>query len=190
MLDLKIGTRHYSDDAPPKKIAKEQRKAATTTIGTHGLRIVGCRIPAADPAEPRWAEVWGYKLGNDADASELPAVLLRFLGTAERVATARGFAEELRAVFATQQEYVFYGSSLLLAYDAALGDDAPLRIKMIDFGHVHGFAQADSTEGEAAAALAEQYYRGGLGNDGYMHGLVTLLEILQPYVWRGSGVWR
>ena len=27
MLDLKIGTRHYSDDAPPKKIAKEQRKA-------------------------------------------------------------------------------------------------------------------------------------------------------------------
>ena len=67
MLDLKIGTRHYSDDAPPKKIAKEQRKAATTTIGTHGLRIVGCRIPAADPAEPRWAEIWGYKLGNDAD---------------------------------------------------------------------------------------------------------------------------
>ena len=116
-------------------------------------------------------------------------MLLRFLGTAERVATARGFAEELRAVFATQQEYVFYGSSLLLAYDAALGDDAPLRIKMIDFGHVHGFAQADSTEGEAAAALAEQY-REGLGNDGYMRGLVTLLEILQPDVWRGSGVWR
>ena len=92
-------------------------------------------------------------------------MLLRFLGTAERVATARGFVEELRAVFATQEEYVFYGSSLLLAYDAALGEEAPLRIKMIDFAHVHGFAQADSTEGEAAAALAERS-GSAFGNDG------------------------
>jgi hypothetical protein len=38
VLDLKIGTRHYSPDAPPKKIAKEKKKAATSTIGTHGLR--------------------------------------------------------------------------------------------------------------------------------------------------------
>ena len=38
VMDIKIGTRHFSSDAPPKKIAKEKKKANTTTIGTHGLR--------------------------------------------------------------------------------------------------------------------------------------------------------
>lgn len=38
VMDIKIGTRHFSSDASPKKIAKEKNKASTTTIGTHGLR--------------------------------------------------------------------------------------------------------------------------------------------------------
>lgn len=38
VMDIKIGTRHFSSDAPAKKIAKERKKAETTTIGTHGLR--------------------------------------------------------------------------------------------------------------------------------------------------------
>ena len=160
VLDLKVGTRHFSPDAPPKKIAKEKKKAATTTIATHGLRIVGCRIPAGDDGLPKWAEVWGYKLGNDADAGALPGALHRFLGSRQRVDTALSFVRQLREVFATQQEYVFYGSSLLLVYDAALGEQAPLHIKMIDFGHVHPWAPVEvpPAAGQAVA-----------GNDGYLY---------------------
>ena len=45
------------------------------------LAVVGCRIPSAanssssSSSSSDWAEVWGYKLGNDADASALPGVL-------------------------------------------------------------------------------------------------------------------
>ena len=34
-------------DAPAKKIAKELKKATTTTIGTLGLRVVGGKLPGA-----------------------------------------------------------------------------------------------------------------------------------------------
>ena len=74
--------------------------------------------------------------------------------------TALSFVRQLREVFATQQEYVFYGSSLLLVYDAALGEQAPLHIKMIDFGHVHPWAPAEAPPA-AGQAVA--------GNDGYLY---------------------
>jgi hypothetical protein len=80
VLDLKIGLRHWSDGAPAIKIAKETRKAATTTIGTHGMRVVGCRFPRPHDDGGPSEEVWGYKLGNNCVAAELPAVLHRFLG--------------------------------------------------------------------------------------------------------------
>ena len=193
VLDLKIGMRHYSDDAAPSKKAKEIRKAAQTTICTHGLRIVGCRIPFSHSVESRasvdgansvtsgWREVWGYKLGRDATQAELPAVLHRFLGTQERVRAASEFTKELRDVMQAQRDYVFYGSSLLMVYDADAGPTAPLRIKMIDFGHVHNWAPA-SEGATLPGEFSHEYHPGndlpGLASDGYLFGLGTLLNIL------------
>ncbi|MGB1602124.1 MAG: inositol polyphosphate kinase family protein [Promethearchaeia archaeon] len=37
--------------------------------------------------------------------------------------------------FATQSEFIFYGSSLLFTYDTTL-EQPELRVKMIDFAHV------------------------------------------------------
>ena len=122
--------------------------------------VVGCRIPVTPVPgsnSGKWAETWGYKLGNDANATALPGVIHRFLGNRQRVKDAKAFVEQLRDVFATQREYVFYSSSLLLVYDAALGDTATLRIKMIDFGHVHPWVASDDP----------QYPEGG--NDGYLY---------------------
>eukprot|EP01044_Picomonas_judraskeda_P036943 COSAG03_NODE_16545_length_398_cov_1.555184_2_plen_115_part_01 len=81
--------------------------------------VVGCRVPAMPPPTTnggKWAETWGYKLGNDANATALPGVIQRFLGTRQRAEDAKTFVQELREVFATQREYVFYSSSLLLVY--------------------------------------------------------------------------
>ena len=122
--------------------------------------VVGCRIPAMPRSisnGAKWAEIWGYKLGNDANATSLPGVIHRFLGTQQRVDEAKAFVQELRNVFATQREYVFYSSSLLLVYDASLGDAAKLRIKMIDFGHVHPWQPSDVPQYPEA------------GNDGYLY---------------------
>jgi hypothetical protein len=188
VLDLKVGTRHYSPDAPPKKVAKELHKAASTTIATHGLRIVGCRIPHSDPlasssAGAGWREVWGYKLGRDATADVLPAVLHRFLGTSRRRRSALAFALDLQATLQAQREHVFYGSSLLLAFDAAAGPAAPLRIKMIDFGHVHAWSPAEDGQQGSQAGIGQPHQPpvaalAGLASDGYLFGLGTFIEIL------------
>ena len=61
---MKIGTRHYSPGERPEKVQKELKKASTTTIGTLGLRIVGCKIPSADYLT---SESWGYKGGREAN---------------------------------------------------------------------------------------------------------------------------
>lgn len=138
VFDMKMGTRHYSPGEKEAKVAKELKKAATTTIGTLGLRIVGCKIPSDDYQS---SESWGYKGEREANDQETGECLQRFLRTAPRLNTARAFISDLREHFGTQREYVFFGSSLLFAYDAALGDAAPLYIKMIDFGHVHSMEE-------------------------------------------------
>jgi hypothetical protein len=112
--------------------------------------------PPSARGSDKWAETWGYKLGNDANAVELPGVVHRYLATRQRIEDAKAFVQELRSIFAAQREFVFYSSSLLLVYDAALGDAACLRIKMIDFGHVHPWEPSDDP----------RYPEGG--NDGYL----------------------
>ncbi len=112
--------------------------------------------PPSTDGSDKWAETWGYKLGNDANAVALSGVVHRYLGTRQRMEDAKAFVQQLRDVFAAQREFVFYSSSLLLVYDAALGDDAHLRIKMIDFGHVHRWEPSDDP----------RYPEGG--NDGYL----------------------
>jgi len=112
--------------------------------------------PPSTDGSDKWAETWGYKLGNDANAVALPGVVHRYLGTRQRMEDAKAFVQQLRDVFAAQREFVFYSSSLLLVYDAALGNDARLRIKMIDFGHVHRWEPSDDP----------RYPEGG--NDGYL----------------------
>lgn len=53
-----------------------------------------------------------------------PVSSATFLGSPQ---AARRFIGDLLAVFQRQTEFAFYGSSLLLAYDAALASEATLR---------------------------------------------------------------
>ena len=45
-------------------------------------------------------------------------------------------AADLEYWFSSQNEFCFYGSSLLFAYDSALAEPV-LRVRMIDFAHAH-----------------------------------------------------
>lgn len=184
VLDLKVGLRHWSDDAPPTKIAKERKKAAATTVGSHGMRLVGCRFERRGDTGGWVEESWGYKLAGatPTDGTSLPTVIHRFLGSAQRRQTALTFVNELHALFAEQREYVFYGSSLLLAYDASGGPSAPLRIRMIDFGHVHGWCPAPPLPPDTPKEAQHRYDPGPqlrtTASDGYQYGLATLLLML------------
>ena len=59
VLDMKVGTRHYSPGEGEVKVAKELKKAATTTIGTLGLRVVGCKVPSQDNPNPNGCGMQG-----------------------------------------------------------------------------------------------------------------------------------
>jgi len=172
VMDLKVGTRHWSPGEKEKKRLKEIQKSATTTIGSLGLRVVGCKIPGADYSDDG-VENWGYKPGRDPTAEELPTVIQRFLRTESRIRQARVFTAGLLAHFRLQGDYVFMGSSLLFAYDAALGDAAPLRVSMIDFGHAHAMAEMRA---EAAAEGRDEEFEAR--DVGYLCGLGSLMAML------------
>eukprot|EP00668_Euglena_longa_P003064 GGOE01003582.1.p2 GENE.GGOE01003582.1~~GGOE01003582.1.p2 ORF type:complete len:267 (+),score=87.84 GGOE01003582.1:49-801(+) len=136
LLDLKVGTRTYGDDASPAKIASRVAKDNASTTGTIGVNVVGCQMYNDGPGMKKVQ--LGHKFKKDIlSAEEVRVVLLRFLRSERLKEAARRFVGDLLEVFRRQTEFAFYGSSLLLAYDAALGDDAHLRVKMIDFAHVH-----------------------------------------------------
>lgn len=44
VLDLKMGTRQYGDDAPESKRKSQTAKAANTTTITLGVRLVGMQV--------------------------------------------------------------------------------------------------------------------------------------------------
>lgn len=171
VLDLKVGTRHWGPDASATKRSKEILKSETTSIGTIGLRVVGCKIPGERYLDHD-SYYCGYKENADLGAEEIPSALLKFLRTDARRHTTQEFVKALLALFVRQDEYVFFGSSLLLAYDGALGDEAPLRISMIDFGHVHSMDEML----QEAALFDQPSFKPR--DTGYIHGLLSLLDIL------------
>ena len=77
-----------------------------------------------------------------------------YLRTPTRKQTAKEFVDDLSLLFASQQDFVFMASSILFVYDAALGNAAPLFVKMIDFGHMHTM-QEMRDEASAAGKIAE-----------------------------------
>eukprot|EP00667_Euglena_gracilis_P001148 EG_transcript_1148 len=136
MLDLKMGTRTYGDDADPAKMAKQRAKASCSTSSKLGVMIVGCQLPNAEGGREKLR--LGRKFNHDILTEEsVVTVLSQFLQTKRLKDEALQFINKLYDFFRTQREFAFYGSSLLFAYDAALGEHAKLRVRMIDFAHVH-----------------------------------------------------
>lgn len=136
VLDVKMGTQTYGDDATPEKIASRLKKDTRSTTMRYGINIVGAQMPLDEFGDE--TERIGHKYDTEILTAEgLVTSFSQFFRTAKLMEAARDFLEQLYAFFTTQKEFAFYGSSLLFAYDAALGYEADLRIKMIDFAHVH-----------------------------------------------------
>lgn len=185
VMDLKMGTRNYGPDASPEKKKKQRKKAVErSTTSQLGLCVVGATIPG-EGYDMAGAEQVGNRPGRLVSAEELPVVLQRFLGTEARLKQARYFVAALLALFQSQGDFVFFGSSLLFAYDAALGDDAQVRIAMVDFCHMH------TVEEMRAEALEEGRESTFVPRDlSYIYGLTTLLEIFDGILFHRQPVGR
>lgn len=135
VMDIKIGVRHYDDDATPAKQQRHIQKANSTTTASTGVRFIGLqcwkdgsyafrdkyhgrRLKEVDLVpEARWFFHNGATLRTDC----IKLLLVKLLAITKNMEK--------------QNLFKFYSSSLLLVYE---GDDTlPPRVdvRMIDFAH-------------------------------------------------------
>jgi len=157
IIDIKVGIRHYDDDASPEKRDRHIRKAAATTSATVGIRVTGSQVYKADRGTLLFRDKYH---GRRLREAQLAGELAHFFhdGTALRSGALVGIIARLRALLKhveAQQTFNFYSSSILLIYEGAAdaavdgrdgggGDGnggappptaAHTDVRMIDFAH-------------------------------------------------------
>ena len=179
VMDVKVGTRTFGDDASEAKAAAEMCKYPLQA--EVGLRITGMRVFEGESAS-------GGERGGGASggASGEYRVLGRAfgLGLRDRAALVSGFSEflrdarrgcvrtelvapllrrvrEIEAWVEAQREFRFIGSSLLFVYEGseAQDDEPGIDVRLIDFAHT--------------------VLRTGARDDGVLVGLRSVAEALQ-----------
>mmetsp|Transcript_2311 Transcript_2311/g.4828 ORF Transcript_2311/g.4828 Transcript_2311/m.4828 type:complete len:1317 (-) Transcript_2311:48-3998(-) len=130
ILDLKMGTRTWTPDASPEKCASQAKKAAESTTGSLGVRVVGGKVRDANGVFVKY----GMKCGNDiVDEDGVKRVLAEMLPTPALRRSAMDRIEAIGKWWESQSEYAFYASSLLLACDTPTGEAC--KVYLIDFAN-------------------------------------------------------
>ena len=164
ILDVKVGTRHYDDDATPEKRRHHIAKSEATTSAKYGVRFTGMQSYKLGRSDFH-DKYHGRKLKGHDLGPELEWFF--FDGDRVRVECVIIIIEKLRRIrnrMAEQRHFKFYSSSVLLIYEGAHTDEAPVRadIRMIDFAHTQ--------------------WNEHQGDQGYLMGIDTLLRLLSEIV--------
>jgi len=182
VLDIKIGTRLYDDDADPKKRERCQAKASSTTTAELGVRICGMQVYSTESGKYLCQDKYHGRLLTPTTITDALRKYFELSTGAPPSSCARsrsiinGFLErmqQLKQVVEGQKGMRFYSSSLLLMYDGDLQNDAPrVDIRMIDFAHTT-FEQNDGGQSE-------------LPDEGYLFGLCNLSDRLRGLMTEGA----
>ncbi|EJT72218.1 hypothetical protein GGTG_09084 [Gaeumannomyces tritici R3-111a-1] len=165
IMDCKLGTRLWADDAPAEKKKRFDAIAADTTHRSHGFRVAGMRAykGSADPAEldaedyRKYDKDWGR---FTVTAANIVESMRRFVfnpsaGVADEDArfVCDLFLEDLKEVerMLSREESRMYSASLLFV---AEGDGEALALAIRE-------AKAAAAVASAAAAAAEERENGG-----------------------------
>ncbi|PXF41052.1 Inositol hexakisphosphate kinase 3 [Gracilariopsis chorda] len=132
VLDVKLGFRHYDDDATPEKRLRQIQSANSTTTAETGLVICGMRTFKSSVPE-----TCSKHFGKTLKPHQLPDALYWFFhdGTSLQRTQMQQVLSSLRALrshFASQTSFFFYSSSLLIVYDS---NPPASDVRMIDFAH-------------------------------------------------------
>lgn len=145
VIDCKIGTRHYDDDASEEKRQRHIDKANSTTSASCGIRLTGMQSfkrSASSYSSAGAFESRDKYHGRKLRETDLVPQLTWFFHDNYRVRTdcVQQVLERicnLRHHLLQQQHFYFYSSSLLIVYEGALPENMPTRVdvRMIDFAH-------------------------------------------------------
>lgn len=168
VLDCKIGTRHYDDDASAEKRRRHIEKAKATTSAKCGVRYTGMQsFKRSTPGGTNGVFEFRDKYdGRKLKEHDLVPEATWFFHDNFQVRTdcVRPILDrlcELKHYLLSQNHFYFYSSSLLLVYEGAPNDVAPSRfdVRMIDFAHT--------------------VLSNGNRDDGYLLGINYLIRILK-----------
>lgn len=167
VMDCKIGTRHYDDDASVEKRRRHIAKANATTSAKCGVRYMGMQsfkraeACSRDGIFETTDKYHGRKL-REPDLL-LEATWFFHDNFHVRVDCIKLVLEQLTRLqtwLVAQNHFYFYSSSLLLVYEGALPNETPPRVdvRMIDFAHT---------------VLSQ-----GQRDDGYLKGINYLIRVM------------
>ena len=170
ILDLKMGTQTYDEEATPEKIAKEKKKYPPQSV--IGFRFTGMKWWLVEEKEyAQSTREWCMSLQPD----DIPLALTSFFDNGrivrkELVASVLRQLKRLRSCFADHPKWRMYGSSILIVYDGDESNDNVV-VKVIDFAHV--FPIKD----------------GGV-DAGYLHGIDFLANALRKCASKSGGTMK
>jgi hypothetical protein len=202
VMDVKVGTRTFGDDASAEKAAAEARKYPLQAEA--GFRITGMRVYEGEHGAGGGARA-GAAAGAGARCSAAGGAAFREhgrafgLGLLSRAALASGFAEflrdaqrarlrtelvrpllrrvlEIEAWLEAQREFRFVGSSLLFVYEGDVG------------GEARGAAAGGEPEVDVRLIdFAHAVLRTGERDDGVLVGLRSIAQALRSVEAGGLG---
>ncbi|GAO47072.1 hypothetical protein G7K_1284-t1 [Saitoella complicata NRRL Y-17804] len=124
VMDIKLGSRLWADDATPEKQARMEQVSRNTTSGVMGMRITGMRVWRAEQCS---FEVFPKSYGKSLTALTLPAALRQFfsarlLPTQTPLILSR-FVEDVELIIAAlnEEELRMFSCSLLFIYEGDAG---------------------------------------------------------------------
>lgn len=183
VLDLKMGTRTYSDSAPERKVRRAMEKAARTTTSSLGLRMCGLKV--YDHSTNTYTFVDKYE-GRAVSPSNIAEYISQFFSACppqHRRGLVRALQRrlhQLHTAVAATTRYRFYSSSLLLVYDAcpsvgtaapeSLDYDALVDLRMIDFANTSCYVDGADTAPQGTDPEDV--------DQGYLFGLASLEKLL------------
>uniref|UniRef100_A0A1I7TZ64 Kinase n=1 Tax=Caenorhabditis tropicalis TaxID=1561998 RepID=A0A1I7TZ64_9PELO len=161
LMDLKLGTRTYSDYITEERKQHHIRKALRNTTSRLGVRMCGASFHGATEGKIiKWSKAWGKEMSSE----EFSMAMKAFFNVSEP--QKRDTILQLRKIKTALEScpgFRFFGASLLAVLDDL--DGKTVIIKMIDFASM------------ARSELGQPQYEGP--DDGALFGVNNMLSILE-----------
>eukprot|EP00056_Hartaetosiga_gracilis_P008595 m.123411 g.123411 ORF g.123411 m.123411 type:complete len:421 (+) comp12948_c0_seq5:174-1436(+) len=171
IMDLKMGTRTFKDNATEKKRIRALEKAAETTTAGMGLRVCGIKLYNKVTGKYSFEDKY---IGRKLTQNTIKDTFQQFLGLngdvdlRERVVSILcERIHRLRFVIASLPLHRFYSTSLLLIFDACPKDPktAVADLRMIDFANSQCYVRGgDEIPSDVDLSHPDEGYLLGLDN--------------------------